>query len=128
MSDATARHEKLREKVAPRCQPFLPPGSVVRHAFLTQTGPNPFWLILTFLTVPLTKHWIVCVTDDAIYVLRSSVGAKPKELAGTLPRDHQLGPVSGVWAKIQLLGDRHWVHKRFHEVVQAADAERDTSP
>jgi hypothetical protein len=65
------------------------------------------------------------VTDDAIYVLRSSVGAKPKELAGTLPRDHQLGPVSGVWAKIQLLGDRHWVHNRFHKVVQAADAERD---
>jgi hypothetical protein len=127
MADVAARHEKLREKLASRCQPYLPPGSVVRHVFLTQTGPNPFWLMVTFWIVPLTKYWMVCVTDDAIYVLRSSVGAKPKELAGTLPRDHQLGPVSGVWAKIELLGARHWVHKRFHKVVQAADAERGAS-
>jgi hypothetical protein len=124
MSNATTRHEKLREKLAPRCQPFLPPGREVRHVFLTQTGPNPFWMILTLWMLAATKYWIVCVTDDGIHVLRGSVGAKPRELAGTLPRGHQLGPVSGVWAQIQLLGDRHWVHKRFHDVVRAADAER----
>lgn len=131
MSDASARRgnlqAKVRDKLAPRCQPFLPAGSEVRHVIQTQTGPNPFWMILTFWTFAATKYWIVCVTDDAVHVLRSSVGGKPKELVGTLPRDHRFGPVSGVWAQIELLGERHWVHRRFHDVVRAVDARPGTA-
>jgi hypothetical protein len=77
----------------------------------------------------------VAVTQDAIYVLESSKpsgGAKPKSLVGTLPRQTQLGPVSGRWGQVNLLGERHWVHKRFHEDITAADYQagftRSTTP
>jgi hypothetical protein len=66
------------------------------------------------------------VTDEAIYVLDSSKwsgGAKPHGLAGRMPRHERLGPVSGRWAEVDLLGERHWVHKRFHDQIAAADRE-----
>ena len=68
----------------------------------------------------------VAVTPDAIYVMNSSKpsgGAKPTSIAGVLPRQTRLGPVSGRWAGLDLLGARHWVHKRFHAEIAAADAE-----
>ena len=52
-----------------------------------------------------------------------SGGAKPQSLVGTLPRQTQLGPVSGRWGQVNLLGERHWVHKRFHHQIAAADYE-----
>jgi hypothetical protein len=72
------------------------------------------------------KYRCVAVTTDAIYVLESSKlsgGARPQSLVGTMPRYTRLGPVSGRWATINLLGERHWVHKRFHDQVAAADCE-----
>ena len=50
-------------------------------------------------------------------------GARPQSLVGTMPRHTQLGPVSGRWAQIVILGERHWVHKRFHPCIAAADHE-----
>jgi len=52
-----------------------------------------------------------------------SGGAKPRELAGRMPGHTRLGPVPGPWAKVDLLGERHWVHKRFHHQIAAADRE-----
>jgi hypothetical protein len=78
------------------------------------------------LTVFWVRYRCVAVAPDAIYVLEGSKlsgGAKPRSLVGTLPRQTRLGPVSGRWARIDLLGERHWVHKRFHEAVTAADHE-----
>jgi hypothetical protein len=68
----------------------------------------------------------VPVTQDAIYILDShklSGGAKPTSIAGTLPRRTQLGPVSGRWGQMTLLGERHWVKRRFQTEVTSADAE-----
>ena len=37
---------------------------------------------------------------------------------------HSAGPqVSGRWGQLNLLGERHWVKKRFHAEITAADAE-----
>jgi hypothetical protein len=72
------------------------------------------------------KYRCVVVTDDAIYVLDStkwSGGAKPQEMVGRMPRHARLGPVSGRWAEVDLLGERHWVHRRFHDQLAAADHE-----
>ncbi len=77
------------------------------------------------------KYRCVAVTQDAIYVLESSKlsgGAKPQSLVGTLPRQTRLGPVSGRWGQVNLLGERHWVHKRFHHDVAAADYEAGFTP
>ena len=115
--------------MAERCAPFLPPGAEIRQAFIGQAAPNRAYFLITYLT-GLMVFWIkyrcVAVTQDAIYVLESSKpsgGAKPGALVGTLPRQTQLGPVSGRWGQVNLLGERHWVHKRFHQDVTAADHE-----
>lgn len=127
-----------RDKLAEHCAPFLPPDSQIRKLFICQTAPSRWFFLITYLT-GLTMFWIkyrcVAVTQDAIYVLASSKpsgGAKPKSLVGTLRRQTQLGPVSGRWDQVNLLGERHRVHKRFHQDVTAADYEagftRSTTP
>ena len=114
----------LRDKLVARSEPLLPPGSHIRHTFVCQTGPSPWFFLLTYLTIFWISYRIVCITDDAIYVLRSTkLTFKPRELVATLPRQTQLGPVSGLWGKIELMGERHWVHKRFHKDIEAADHE-----
>lgn len=117
------------DKLAQRCAPFLPPGSEIRQVFVCQTAPSRWFFLVTYLTgltMPWIKYRCVAVTDDAVHVLEStkpSGGAKPTSLVGTLPRRTQLGPVSGRWGEVNLLGERHWVHARFHRDVAAADHE-----
>ncbi|WP_273842757.1 hypothetical protein [Rubrobacter calidifluminis] len=112
-----------------RATPLLPPGSEIRQAFICQSAPNFAFFIITYLT-GLTMFWIryrcVAVTPEAIYVLESSKlsgGARPRALIGTMPRRTRLGPVYGRWATVELLGKRHWVHRRFHDQITAADRE-----
>ena len=118
-----------RRDLVENSAPFLPTGSEIRQVFICQTAPSFTFFLITYLT-GLTMFWIkyrcVAITRDAIYVLESSKlsgGAKPQSLVGTLPRHTQLGPVSGRWAQVNILGERHWVHKRFHDAVAAADHE-----
>ena len=116
----------LRDKLAERAQPYLEPGEQVRHVFMGQTGPSPWFAALSYWIVLFAgKYFIFVVTDRAIIVLRASklVTSKPKALEARLPRATQLGPVKGIWAETHALGQRVWVNKRFHKDVQAADAE-----
>jgi hypothetical protein len=39
-----------------------------------------------------------------------------------LPRATRIGPASGLWWKCESLGEKLYVHKRFHKDVEAADA------
>ncbi len=109
--------------------PFLPKGSEIRQAFICQAAPSFGFFLVTYMT-GLTMLWIkyrcVVVTKDAIYVLESSKlsgGAKPQSLLATLPRKTRLGPATGRWAELELLGEKHWVHQRFHDEVNTADRE-----
>lgn len=68
------------------------------------------------------------INSVAIYVLKSTKvfgGVRPKALIGTMERRIKLGPVDGgrMWAEIQFLGERHWVHKRIFDQIRAADDE-----
>jgi hypothetical protein len=129
MTDRPDVHVSPRNDLVERSAPFLPAGSEIRQVFICQAAPNfTFFLVtyLTGLTMFRIKYRCVAVTKDAIYVLESSKlsgGAKPQSLVATLPRHTQLGPVSGRWGQMNLLGERHWVHKRFHHEVAAADRE-----
>ena len=117
----------LRQDLVETSMPFLPSGSQVRHAFIGQAAPNFAYFVVTYLTgltMSRIRYRLVAVTDDAIYVLDStkfSGGGRPKALLGTMPRHTQLGPVSGRWAEVDLLGERHWVHKRFFSEIASAD-------
>lgn len=121
-----------RSDLVTRAAPYLPDDSPIRQAFICQSAPNLAFFLVTYLT-GLTMFWIryrcVVVTDEAIYVLdssRASGGAHPRRLAGVLPRQTRLGPATGRWAPLDLLGQRHWVHRRFHDQVTEADAARPT--
>jgi hypothetical protein len=123
------RLSEPRQDLVQRSAPFLPPGSEIRQVFIYQTAPYFFVFVVNYLT-GLALHWAkyrcVAVTKDAIYVLESSKtsgGAKPQRLIGTLPRRTELGPVSGRWGQLEVVGERGWVHQRFHDQVAAADRE-----
>jgi hypothetical protein len=67
---------------------------------------------------------IVVVTDRSIVVLRSGMWrpAKPKGLITRSPRPVRIGPASGLWAHVNIAGEQCWVHKRFHQDIEQADA------
>lgn len=105
---------------------MLPPGSDIHQAFIAQTAPNFVCFILTYSTGIMLGNTYRCVvvTPQAIYVLDStkrSGGSKPRTIVGHMPRHTKLGPVSGRWAQVDLLGERHWVHKRFHDQIRDSD-------
>jgi hypothetical protein len=45
-----------------------------------------------------------------------------KEIVRELPRSVKIGPASGLWYKCDTLGERLYIHKRFHKDVAAADS------
>lgn len=114
----------LRDKLRERCQPLLEPGEQTQEVFLAQTGPSPWFGLLTYLIFFWVKRRVIAVTDRAIVVIRSGSwsGTSAQEVLARLPRNTPLGPVSGLWAKVVLNGERMWVHKRFHSDIERADA------
>jgi hypothetical protein len=110
--------------IARRCEPFLPPGTVIRHVF----GARPYPVLLPGLVrLPLAVllgDRIVAVTDDAIHVLRASPWRtwRPTRLLRTLPRNSRLGPIEGMFhAPIRLGGETLRVPWSFYPAVEAAD-------
>ncbi len=115
-----------RDKIAERMQPYLEPGEQIRHVFAAQTGPSPYWAVLTWLIMAFgAKYRLVAVTDRAVVVCRASMWKPfaPKDLLGRLPRGVSFGPVRGLWGKTTVGPEQMWVHKRFHRDVEAANAE-----
>ncbi|MGW3546084.1 hypothetical protein ACWDNI_36875 [Nocardia niigatensis] len=115
--------------IADRAIAFLPPGSEIRQVFVSQTAPHfayflPAYLFGVFVKV---RFRCVAVTDDAIYVMegtRASGGARPIRLLGVMPRSTRFEPAAGLfWHKVELLGQRCWVHPPYLEQVLAADRE-----
>jgi hypothetical protein len=116
----------LREKLAERSAPFLEPGEQVRQVFLAQTGPSPMFALVSYWIVLATgQRVVVVVTDRAVLVLKAGKMSPslPKAVLARLPRATSLGPVHGLWGKVELDGQRYWVPKRFHKDIEAADAD-----
>jgi hypothetical protein len=122
-------HKPPRPDLVAKAVPLLPPGSEIRQAFIAQAAPSFAYFTVTYLTgltMGRIKYRCVAVTPEAIYVLESSKlsgGANPQSVVGAMPRSTRLGPASGRWAEVELLGERHWVHQRFFDQLAAADAE-----
>lgn len=114
----------LRDKLAERSRPHLEPGEQIQQVFLGQTGPSPWLSVLTYLLIFWVKFRIVAVTDRRIVVLASKkmIMTPTGEIVASLPRTTRLGPVAGLWARVEATGERMYVHKRFHKDVDAADA------
>ena len=120
----------LRDKLRDRVQPLLEPGEQVQEVFLAQTGPSPWFAILTYLIFFAVKRRIVVATDRAIVIIKAGAlsGTSAKEVIGRLPRSTRIGPLSGIWAKTKLGPDKVHIHKRFHGDVARADAAAGAAP
>lgn len=122
----------LRDKLKERVQPMLQEGESVEQIFLAQTGASPWLMGFAggVLVMMFVKRRIVVVTDRRIVILRAGKlsGTYPKEVLGEVPRQTQLGPISGLWSKIMLAGESMWVHRRFKKDIDEADAALRTPP
>ena len=110
-----------REKLAERVPPYLEPGEQLLVAFPATTGPSPWLMALGTIFVFLIKPRVIAVTDRGIVVLRGSrwSGVQPQEVLMRGPHA-QLGEPKGVWWPFPL-GEKTYVHRRFHSDVRRAN-------
>jgi ligand-binding sensor domain-containing protein len=123
---ATVSAVALRDKIVQNVQPYLEPGEQVQAVFAAQTF-SQYWAALSWLIVLFKNAYrCVAVTDRRIAVFNTGRWkmTEPKELLRNLPRNTQLGPATGLWYKTDVLGERLYIHKRFHKDIEAADAAR----
>jgi hypothetical protein len=64
------------------------------------------------------------VTDRRILVCQAGRMSQTtiKGVMRELPRGTRIGPASGLWYKSETLGERIYIHKRFHSDINTADA------
>jgi hypothetical protein len=118
----------LQDKLKERVRPLLEPVEEVQEAFPARTGPNPNWLLLTWLTNFFAKYWIVAATNRGTIVFATPSLFKsttPSEIEARFPAETVLGPTSGgLFARLNVsIADQPlWVHRRFFKDVDRADA------
>ena len=113
----------IREKIIENSQQFLRPGEQVQAVIGGQTLSG-WWGALSSLVFFWNNYRAVLATDQRILVLhcgKMRMG-KPQSVVRELPRATRIGPASGLWWKCETLGEKLYVHKRFHKDVEAADA------
>jgi hypothetical protein len=113
----------IRDKIVENAKPFLGPGEQVQAAFAAQTF-SQYWFLLSWIIVLVKNSFrSVVVTDRRILVLNTGKwsATKAKSVLRELPRSTQIGTPSGLWWRTDALGERLYVHKRFHKDVVAAN-------
>ncbi|MCP9947815.1 hypothetical protein [Actinomadura madurae] len=113
----------IRDKMRANAAHVLQPGENIQAVFGAQTTSQYFALISYWIIIFSNAYRVVVVTDRRILVCRSGrMRMTPvNEVLRELPRDTRIGPPSGLWWRCETLGERLYVHKRFHKDVNAAD-------
>jgi hypothetical protein len=114
----------IRDKLRSNAAHLLQPGENIQAVFCAQTTSQYFALISVWIILLTNAYRVVVVTDRRILVCKSGrLRMTPvKEVIRELPRQTPIGPPSGLWWRSESLGERLYVHKRFHKDVNAADA------
>jgi len=114
----------IRDTLRSNAAPFLQPGETVQSVFTAQTASPYLILISYWILIFKNAYRVVVVTDRRILVCKSGRARTTavKEVVAELPRATRIGPATGIWYKCDALGDRLYIHKRFHKDVAAADA------
>jgi hypothetical protein len=114
---------KIRDKIIENSQKFLEPGETVEAVMVGQKISG-WWGLLTYFWVFWNRFDAVIVTQKRILVLDCGkwTTGTPKSVLRELPRNTRIGPASGLWWKCTSLGEKLYIHKRFHKDVAAADA------
>ncbi|RFS83944.1 hypothetical protein D0T12_17250 [Actinomadura spongiicola] len=113
----------IRDKMRANAAHVLKPGENIQAVFGAQTTSQYFALISFWILIIANSYRVVVVTDQRVLVCRSGrLRTTPVvEVLRELPRDTRIGPPSGLWWRCETLGERLYVHKRFHKDVNAAD-------
>jgi hypothetical protein len=114
----------IRDTLRANAAHLLQPGETVQEVFAAQTA-SPYWALLSYWIVMFKNAYrVVVVTNQRILVTKSGrLRTTPVgEVVGEFPRSTKIGPASGVWYKCDTLGERLYVHKRYHKDIAAADA------
>jgi hypothetical protein len=119
----------MRDLIQKNAGKLLEPGETIQAVFNVQTGPNPNYAFVSSLVAFFAKYFNVIVTDRRILLAKASMWRRSaiRDVVQTPPRETRLGPFSGrLWSKLELGGNRYWVHRRFRKDVEAADAQLET--
>jgi hypothetical protein len=114
----------IRDKIRANAGHLLRPGEVIQAVIPAQTVSQYFALISYWIIIFANAHRVIVATDQRILVCRSGrftmtpVGAVEREV----PRGTLIGPAHGLWYKCESLGERLYIHRRFHKDIAEADA------
>ena len=113
----------IRDKMQKNVEPYLQPGERVQAIFGAQTTSQYFALI-SYWIIAKNAYRVVVATDRRILVCHAGrvSTTKVKDVIAELPRNTRIGPAKGLWYRCDSLGDRLYVHKRFHKDIAEADA------
>ena len=113
----------LRDKLRNNAAHLLQPGETIQSVFCAQTTSAYFALISYWIILFTNAYRVVVVTDRRILVCKSGrlTMTPVKEVIRELPRNTRIGPPNGLWWRSESLGERLYIHKRFHKDVNAAD-------
>jgi hypothetical protein len=113
----------IRDKMSANAAPYLQPGETVQTVFGAQTHSQYLFMISGFVLLLVNSYRVVVVTDRRLLVCRSGrlSATAVNEVLRELPRSTRIGPPSGLWWKCESLGERLYVHKRFHKDIKVAD-------
>jgi hypothetical protein len=114
----------IRDTMRQNATPLLQPGETIQAVFGAQTTSQWFSLISYWIIIFRNSYRVVVVTDRRILVCRSGrFRTTPvNDVVAEVPRDTRIGPPHGLWYRCESLGDRLYIHKRFHKDITTADA------
>ena len=114
----------IRDKMRANASHLLQPGEEIQAVIGAQTKSQWFALISYWIIAFTNAYRVIVVTDRRIIVTKSGrLSMTPvKEVLRELPRGTKIGPASGLWFKCDTLGEKLYIHKRFHKDVAAADS------
>jgi hypothetical protein len=114
----------LRDKLQKAVAPHLEPDETVQAIFGAQTK-SQYFILLSYWILLANKAWrVVAVTDRRIVVFQCgrSGMTKVEGITAQTRRHTRIGPPKGLWYRVENLGERLYVHRRFHKDIAAADA------
>jgi hypothetical protein len=113
----------IRDKMRANAQPHVYPGEQIQVVFGAQTHSS-YWIpLLFFIFFSMNRYRTVVVTDHRILLCESTTSMTHiNRVLWELPRTTVIGPATGLWFKCNTLGERLYIHKRFHKDIAQADA------
>lgn len=115
----------IRDKMSANVERFMDDDETVQAVFAAQTV-SPYWVLINIWILIFTQGYrLIVVTDQRIFVCRAGrfINTRGTEVLHELPRATTIGPATGLWYRADhLVGNRLYVHKRFHKDIALADS------